>query len=164
MARRANLKPNKSFRDNARILVPFLFEEFLSNKDRVVAHPKLKNDFHKMRIAGKTLRYAMEVFEAGFDESFSACLDEVKRLLEVMGRVHDCDVCVPTLQNHLREIRSFNRVTPGSADKIRTKAVTELLRAQHTRRTASYNEACGIISSWVAGKFGERIVQSMNNA
>jgi len=53
MATRPNLRPNKSFRDNARILVPFLFEEFLSHRNRVVAHPKLKNDFHKMRIAGK---------------------------------------------------------------------------------------------------------------
>ncbi len=162
MATRANLKPNKSFRDNARILVPFLFEEFLSHRNRVVAHPKLKNDFHKMRIAGKTLRYAMEVFDAGFDEEFDGCLGEVKRLLDVMGQVHDCDVCVPTLQNHLREIRSYNRVTANPGDKIRTKAVTEIIKAQHSRRLTLYSESCAIIDGWVVGNFGQKILQSMN--
>ena len=162
MERRANLKPNRNFRENARILIPFLYEEFLSHRGRVIAHPKLKNDFHKMRIAGKTLRYAMEVFDAGFGEEFAACLGEVKRLLDVMGQVHDCDVCVPTLQNHLREIRSFNRVTADPSDRIRTKAVSDLIQAQHSRRKSLYDEACAIVEGWAAGNFGERILQSMN--
>jgi CHAD domain-containing protein len=162
MPKKVNVKPNKSFRDNARALVPFLLEGFLSHRDRVVTHPRLKNDFHKMRIAGKTLRYAMEVFEAGFGDEFASALGEVKQLLDVMGHVHDCDVCVPTLQNHLREIRSFNRVTPDPGDKIRTKAVTDLIRAQQTRRLALYNETCRLIDGWVTGNFREKILQSMN--
>jgi CHAD domain-containing protein len=162
MAKRVYLKPNKSFRDNARLLVPFLLEEFLSHRDRVVAHPRLKKDFHKMRLAGKTLRYAMEVFESGFEDEFVSCLMEVKQLLDVMGQVHDCDVCAPALQNHLREIRSFNRVTANPDDRIRTKAVTDMIHVQQSRRMNMYNDACTVIDGWVAGGFGQKIIQSMN--
>lgn len=162
MAKKVYLKPNKSLRDNATMLVPYLLEDFLSHRDRVVAHPRLKRDFHKMRVAGKTLRYAMEVFESGFDDQFASCLGEVKQLLDVMGNVHDCDVCIPALQNHLREIRSFNRVTANPKDRIRTKAVTGLIHAQQTRRKSMYSDACSVIDGWIAGNFGQRIIQSMN--
>ncbi|HTX19728.1 MAG TPA: CHAD domain-containing protein [Bacteroidota bacterium] len=161
MAKRAVIKPNKSLRDNARILVPHLLEEFLSHRARVVAHPRLKKDFHSMRVAGKTLRYAMEVFEAAFGGEFAACLEEVKELLDAMGRVHDCDVCIPTLQTHLREIRSFNRVTGNAGDRMRTKAVTDLIRAQHAQRDGEYARSCATIEEWTAKDFAQRVILSM---
>ena len=164
MAKRAVIKPNKSLRDNARILVPHLLERFLSLKVRVIAHPRLKKDFHAMRIAGKTLRYAMEVFEAGFGEEFAACLDDVKRLLETMGRVHDCDMSIPTLQTHLREIRSFNRVTANAGDRMRTRAITELIRAQQACRHSEYTRTCAIIEEWSAKNFTETVNRAMTEA
>jgi len=161
MAKRAVIKPNKSFRENARILVPYLLEEFLSHRGRVVAHPRLKKDFHTMRIAGKTLRYAMEVFEAGFGEEFSACLEEVKQLLEIMGHVHDRDVCVPTLQTHLREIRSFNRVTSNPGNRMRTKAITGLIRVQLDTRKSEYDRACATIEEWSTKNFTDTVIRAM---
>ena len=162
MGTKAALKPNKSFRENARLLLPVLFDDFLSYKNRVVTHPRLKDDLHKMRNAGKILRYAMEFFEDAFDEEFSLCLKEVKRLLDLMGEVHDCDVNIPALNIQLREIRSFNRATADPNDRIRTKALADLIRAEQNRRGAVFNETCAVVERWVVENFRERVVQSMN--
>ncbi len=162
MATTAALKPNKSFRENARLLLPVLFDDFLSYKDRVVPHPRLKDDLHKMRNAGKILRYAMEFFEDAFDDEFSLCLKEVKHLLDLMGQVHDCDVNIPALNTQLREIRSFNRATVNPNDRIRTKALVDLIRGDQNRRGAMFTEACAVIARWETENFKQRVVQSMN--
>ncbi len=162
MATTAVLKPNKNFRENARLLVPALFDDFLSHKDRIVAHPRLKDDLHKMRNAGKVLRYAMEFFEEAFGDEFSLCLKEVKQLLDLMGQVHDCDVNIPALNIQLREIRSFNRATVNPKDRIRTKALVDLIGAEQNRRLTMFNDACVVIARWYAENFRQRIIQSMS--
>jgi hypothetical protein len=162
MATTSGLKPNKNFRENARLLLPVLFDDFLSYRDRVVPHPRLKDDLHKMRNGGKILRYAMEFFEEAFDDEFSSCLKEVKQLLDLMGQVHDCDVNIPALNIQLREIRSFNRATLNPKDRIRTKALIDLIRAEQQRRLAMFNGACVVIARWEAENFRQRVVQSMS--
>ena len=161
MATTSGLKPNKNFRENARLLLPVLVDDFFSHRDRVVSHPRLKDDLHKMRNAGKILRYAMEFFEEAFDDEFSSCLKEVKQLLDLMGQVHDCDVNVPALNIQLREIRSFNRATLNPKDRIRTKALVDLIRAEQQRRLAMFNDSCVVIARWDTENFKQRVVQSM---
>jgi hypothetical protein len=162
MAPTAGLKPNKNFRENARLLLPLLFDDFLSYRDRVVTHPRLKDDLHKMRNAGKVLRYAMEFFEDAFDDEFSLCLREVKQLLDLMGQVHDCDVNIPALNIQLREIRSFNRATANPKDRIRTRALVNLVHAAQMRRVTMFNDACVVTARWDTENFKQRIVQSMS--
>ena len=162
MATTSGLKPNKNFRENARLLLPVLVDDFFSHRDRVVPHPRLKDDLHKMRNAGKILRYAMEFFEEAFDDEFSLCLKEVKQLLDLMGQVHDCDVNVPALNIQLREIRSFNRATLNPKDRIRTKALVDLIRAEQQRRLAMFNDSCVVIARWDTENFKQRVVQSMS--
>ena len=142
--------------------MPVLFDDFLSYRERVVPHPRLKDDLHKMRNAGKTLRYAMEFFEEAFGDEFSSCLREVKQLLDLMGQVHDCDVNIPALNIQLREIRSFNRATVNPNDRMRTKALVDLIRAEQNRRQTMFNDACVVIARWEAENFKQRVVQSMN--
>jgi len=161
MATTAGLKPNKNFRENARLLLPVLFDGFFAYRNRVLGHPRLKEELHKMRNAGKTLRYAMEFFEEAFGDEFSVCLREVKQLLDVIGQVHDCDVNIPALNVQLREIRSFNRATADPADRIRTKALADLIHAEQNRRLTMFNEACATIARWDIENFKQRVVQSM---
>ena len=161
MAKRWRIKPNKDLRENARLVVPMMFDEFLANKDRVVAHPRLKQELHRMRLSGKTLRYAMEVFEPGFGEEFGSCLEEVKRLLDTMGKVHDCDVNVPRLQAHVREIRIFNRATPNADERISTGAVAMLIREQLELRRVLFETMSETIERWTRENFKGKILQSM---
>jgi len=161
MARRWRVKPNRDLRENARLVVPAMMDEFLARKDRVVAHPKLKQELHRMRLSGKTLRYAMEVFVAAFGAEFGSCLEDVKQLLDTMGRIHDCDVNVPRLQTHLRELRLYNRATVNSVDKVPTGAIVKLIREQLDLRRSLFGEMSLILDRWARENFKGKVLQSM---
>lgn len=114
-----------------------------------------------MRLSGKTLRYAMEVFVAAFGAEFESCLEDVKQLLDTMGRIHDCDVNVPRLQTHLRELRLFNRVTVNSVDKVPTGAIVKLIREQLDLRRSLFGEMSLILDRWTRENFKGKVLQSM---
>jgi len=161
MAKRLRVKPNRNLRENAQLLVPIMFDVFLSQKDRVVAHPVLKNELHRMRVDGKTLRYAMEVFAPAFGEEFVSCLREVKGLLDVMGKIHDCDVNIPKLQTHVQEMRLFNRSVHTAAAKISTTSMVRLIREQKDFRNSLFEEMKRILAGWGENNFKGKVLQSM---
>ncbi len=161
MANRWRVKPNKNLLENARLVVPVMFDEFLARSDRVVAHPRLKKELHRMRLSGKTLRYAMEVFKPAFGEEFGTSLDEVKRLLEAMGKIHDCDVNTPELQAHLREMRLFNRATTNPDDRVSTGEIVKLIREQFATRRSLFEEMSSILERWQRENIKGKILQSM---
>jgi CHAD domain-containing protein len=140
-----------------------MVDDFLSHKDRVINHPRLKHDLHRMRLAGKTLRYAMEVFEPGFQAQFSSCLEEVKRLLDSMGSIHDCDVNIPRLQAYLREIRLFNRLRVNVQERIPTSALTKIIREQSALRSSLFAEMTSMLEQWERGNFKTTLLQSMES-
>jgi len=161
MARRWGIKPNKSLRENARLVVPLMIDDFLSHRERVINHPRLKLELHRMRLAGKTLRYAMEVFEVAFKDDFSACLEEVKHLIETMGNIHDCDVNIPWLQGQLREVRLYNKGREDPADKIATGALVRLIRDRQSLRRRLFDEMVSILRQWMRDDFSARLLRSM---
>lgn len=163
MPKHWRIRPNKNLRENARLLVPLMIDDFLSHKGRVISHPRLKQDLHRMRLSGKTLRYAMEVFEPGFRAEFTSCLEDVKQLLETMGHIHDCDVNIPRLQAFLREIRLFNRLRDSREDRISTSALSRIIREQTTLRRSSFAEMTSILERWERDNFKDALLQSMTS-
>jgi CHAD domain-containing protein len=161
MAKRWHIKPNRNLRENARLVIPIMIDEFLARSDRVVHHPRLNLELHRMRLAGKTLRYAMEVFHPAFGDEFETCLEEVKRLLDAMGRIHDCDVNVPRLQAHVREVRMFNRTATTPRDKVSTGSMVQLIQEQRTLRQTLFQEMTAILEQWSRENFKGKVVQSM---
>jgi len=161
MAKRWRIKPNKNLRDNARLVVPLMLDDFFLRKVRVLGHPRLKNELHRMRLAGKTLRYAMEVFAPAFGDDFEGCLEEVKRLLDTMGKIHDCDVHIPKLQASLRETRIFNRSTVAADDKVPTGSMVGLIREQQACRRSLFLEMTGMIEQWSRENFKGKVINSM---
>ena len=114
-----------------------------------------------MRLAGKTLRYAMEVFEPGFKASFSSCLEEIKNLLDTMGRIHDCDVNIPRLQAFLKELRMFNRSRDDVQDRIATSALTRLIREESALRRGLFTEMTSVLEQWERSNFTATLLLSM---
>ena len=163
MSKHWRIKPGRNLRENARVLVPAMMNVFLSRRDTVIHHPRLKLVLHRMRLDGKELRYAMETFEPTFGPGFSRALDEVKTLLDVMGQIHDCDINIPRLQGHLKEIRLYNNRRDSAGDKIPTSALTKLIRSLLSRRRELFAEMTVILERWDRDKFGEMIVYSMNS-
>jgi len=79
------------------------YEPFIEDVDRVY-------ELHQMRIAAKRLRYSMEIFQplyaeyTGISKQFESATDEVKALQEHLGEIHDADVLVPRLEEHLSRL------------------------------------------------------------
>ena len=163
MSKRWRIKPGRNLRENARLVVPLMVDDFLSYRERVVTHPRLKQELHRMRLAGKTLRYAMEVFESGFNAEFSLALEEVKLLLETMGQIHDCDVNIPRLQEYLKEMRLYNRSRDDMQDRLTTSALTALLRTQSLRRKQLFSEMSTILERWERENFVAGLLDSMRS-
>lgn len=84
---------------------------------------------HQVRIAGKRLRYAMEVFAACFPASFAAeVYPQVEQMQEVLGRANDSHVA----NARLSAIRA--RVEPMADTWGRVKGGIEALIRSHQRR------------------------------
>jgi hypothetical protein len=88
-------------RPNARRILRVRIDEVYSY-DGVVADPANVTELHDMRIACKRLRYLLEIFGIAFDADLEPFLEEVKGLQDLLGDIHDCDVQIPMLEDHLR--------------------------------------------------------------
>src|SRR5271167_2584927 len=94
------IDPSRRVRPNARRILATRIDE-VYQYDGLVANPANITDLHNMRIAFKRLRYLLEIFGGAFDADLEAYLDEVKAMQDLLGDIHDCDVQVPMLEDHL---------------------------------------------------------------
>jgi len=95
------LDPDRRIRPNARRILAVRIDEVWSFEHAVV-DPAAVTELHDMRIACKRLRYLLEIFDVAFDEPLEPYVEEVKGLQDLLGEIHDRDVQVPALEDHLR--------------------------------------------------------------
>lgn len=75
------------FATYARRRFPSLLDQFFKRADRKL---EAADDLHRLRIAGKKLRYAVEIFSVAFPTSTrTACQDALERLQETLGKFTD---------------------------------------------------------------------------
>ncbi len=113
------LDPDRRIRPNARQVLAVRIDEVYSF-DGLVADPANVKELHDLRIACKRLRYLLEIFAIAFAEDLEPFIDEVKGLQDLLGDIHDCDVQIPMLEEHLawlagREGEAARRVVAGRA-------------------------------------------------
>jgi CHAD domain-containing protein len=156
-----SVKPSRSFRDTGLALIPSVFDAFLEHRSRVVAHPRLKEELHGMRLNGKILRYTLETFVPAFGEEYAARLEEVKQLLDLFGNVHDCDIHLPRLQAHLREVRLFNLMSRQRGNRLSTAGIVRLIREQRTAREDLFSRIEMTLIAWQNENFKGKLLQSM---
>lgn len=94
------IRPKQRIAPNARRIFAVRIAELFSY-EWAINDPANVTELHDMRIACKRLRYLLEIFSVGFKEDLSGYLEEVKRLQDLLGDIHDCDVQVPMLEEHL---------------------------------------------------------------
>lgn len=156
------VKKKKSFIENLRIVIPLIYDDFFSNKDSVINHPLRKNELHRMRIAGKPMRYIMEIGLQFCGPQFARCYDEIKNLIETMGDVHDCDVFIPELISYLRELREFNRTIEKTGEKIPTGRIISLVKQLRFKRNKFFEQICSVLKVWERTNFRERLTRSIS--
>ncbi len=99
----AGVDPTRRVRPNARRILATRIDEVWSYADDV-AQPGRVRELHDMRIAFKRLRYLLEIFGEAFGADLSSFVDEIKDMQDILGDIHDRDVQVPMLHEHLERL------------------------------------------------------------
>ena len=90
-----------------RIADLFWFEPYLCDSSLIHQH-------HAMRIAAKRLRYTLEAYAGLFDDQVKGELKVIKKIQELLGDMHDCDVWIEYLPRFLHEEEELSRAYFGN--------------------------------------------------
>jgi CHAD domain-containing protein len=101
------IPPVAATRISNRLFALLQYERHVYNPDAVAEH-------HAMRIAAKKLRYTMEVYAPLYRRHLKKFLVRVKRIQEILGDLHDCDVWIDTVMVLLLNERSSGGKDPAS--------------------------------------------------
>ena len=82
-----------SYRRMAREVIRDRLKDFEKLSDSLYT-PFESEPLHEMRIAGKRLRYAIELFAEGWDPKILNFAKRAARLQSTLGEVHDCDIWI----------------------------------------------------------------------
>lgn len=115
--------------------------------DSIVSQPEKVTELHEMRICAKWLRYTLENFSTLYAGELKTYLQAVRRVQEMLGDVHDCDVWGEFLprfmveerqrtQKYYGHLRYFRRIVPG---------IEYLLENRRQAREAQYLD---FVSAW----------------
>lgn len=85
-----------------------LVREFSLGAARAMDQGGSGEALHEMRIAGKPLRYALELSEGCFNGGFDGYFQDVKKMIQWLGDVHDIDEAITALFSFRKEIQSYN--------------------------------------------------------
>ncbi len=89
-------------RIGSRLETMLRYDRYLSDPDAIAEH-------HMMRIAAKKLRYTIEVYSPVYRRGLDKYLVRVKKVQEILGDIHDCDVWIDTLTAMIVTERSKTR-------------------------------------------------------
>jgi hypothetical protein len=128
------LDPSAPLPENAARIVLVRLDELRSFAPKAIDGRKVKAQ-HDMRIAAKRLRYVLEATEFCFGRPGETARRRARDLQDVLGELHDCDVMLPRVREHLDQLRSRDsgaiRARAGDAPDLDPRLVG---RAPH--RTA----------------------------
>jgi putative phosphoesterase len=120
-----------------RIADLFWFEPYLSD-------PSLIHQHHAMRIAAKRLRYTLEAYAGLFDDRVKEELKVIKKIQEILGDMHDCDVWIEFLSRFLDEEEERSRAYFGNTrffDLVRP-GILFLIKDRKENRGVLFENLC----------------------
>jgi putative phosphoesterase len=108
------------------------YEASVHQEDAIAEH-------HAMRIAAKRLRYTAEAFGPLFDDGLKQELSWMKRLQELLGDLHDCDVWIADAQSANNALKEGKLILPNGSDTVGLQsALTFLERNRGEERKKTY--------------------------
>jgi CHAD domain len=104
------LEPDGPLRDNVSKIVDVRADELRSFSPAVL-DPRNVEALHDMRIAAKRLRYVLELTTPVFGEPAAHGAKRAKKLQDLLGEIHDCDVTIPRVERHIARLRLDDAAT-----------------------------------------------------
>jgi CHAD domain-containing protein len=127
----------------------------LHSYDPWVLHPEAVAEHHATRIAAKKLRYTMEIYGPVYRNGLKKPLARVKKIQEILGDIHDCDVWIDHITHLLLRERSLLRSSrskrPDTATLSSLKALLqdrEAGRKRHYRQFVHFWQAMARQQLW----------------
>jgi CHAD domain-containing protein len=116
-------------------------EEIFAHEPSVYI-PENIEEHHAMRIAVKRLRYTMEVFSPLYEGELKNQLAVCKKLQDILGDMHDCDVWMDYLPQFMEEERAYSLdyFGQGGSFEILEPGLLHLQQHLRERRSAIYEE------------------------
>ena len=119
---------------------------FLSYRDEIQAHDN-SDKLHAMRIAGKHLRYTMEIFSPLYQEGMDPHIEMMKGIQDQLGEIHDCDVWIVWLPEFIQE--EENRITAIFDETLpQSKILPGIQRLIENRKQKRDIEYETFVSNW----------------
>lgn len=114
------LDPDGTLADNAERIVAVRLKELRSFAPRALDADEVEA-LHDMRIAAKRLRYVLEITEPALGPSARQGARTAKRLQDLLGEIHDCDVMLPRVKAHSDGLRAEDAAWVRQAAGTRAK-------------------------------------------
>jgi CHAD domain-containing protein len=129
-----------------------------------ISHPEAVAEHHAMRIAAKKLRYTLEIYGAAYRHGLVKHLIRVKRVQEILGDLHDCDVWIDQITGILLRERTLLRSHKGSQrpDPQTLASLRVFLAEKEKERRAIYRQFTRYWSMLVRTGIWEDLRQSLD--
>jgi hypothetical protein len=99
------IDPDGPAADEVAKIVAVRLDELLSFMPKA-RDPAAVHTLHDLRIAAKRLRYVLELFAGQFGPYATQAAKQAKKLQDVLGEIHDCDVTRPRVAALAEELRA----------------------------------------------------------
>ena len=149
-----------SFRRAGREIISKRLEE-LYELGESLYHPYEVEPLHDMRIAAKRLRYAMELFAQCWGESLAPFSEEVARIQDSLGDLHDCDMWIEDLGERLQQ-RGEGLDEPAGPLRAMHLAAAWLLQHFTKARAKHYRRALARWRQWEEDDFRSRLLETLS--
>lgn len=114
---------------------------------------------HKLRLASKNLRDAIELFGTCWDGALDQFAEAVSKMQSHLGEVHDCDVWIGLMSKRLNGKAGAKRENGASTD-----AAAWLLSEFVRKRSKEYRSALDLWGDWKANDFNKRLIAMISRA
>jgi CHAD domain-containing protein len=153
------IAPVAAYRIARRLGKLLSYEGWVHNPDAIAEH-------HSIRIAAKKLRYTMEVYGPIYRRSLKKLLSRIKKIQEILGDLHDCDVWIDTVMVMLVKERLTSQATTGRHD-MRVSKVTRykhFLAEREKERKILYLRFVRFWDSLGRSRFWDELRNSLDSA
>lgn len=122
---------------NARIIARTRLDEF-NQWGRYADEPHRVSELHNLRIAAKRLRYTLEIFADVLPSAISSVIEEITKMQDELGTLHDTDVMIALVRHSLEPIEGHEN-SPAQRDQ--KPGVTRPVRRNEVGEQGGHEEA-----------------------
>jgi len=146
-----------SFRRAGRLIILARLAEFQELSQNLYS-PLNSEPLHRLRIAAKRLRYALELFAVCWDEgALTSSAKEIARMQTSLGELHDCDVWVEEIGEALKPAGREGAGAGDAAAGQKRAAAFWLLDHFVKERAGHFHDALARWREWEATQFQARL-------